>query len=293
MTTSLFPVRPEHVPTLGRICFEAFSALQDRHGVERDFQSAAEGEMLVGLFSSQPCFAGFSAMDVDRASDEYGGMLGSNFLMFPDAVAAVGPITVRPDRQAGGVGRLLMLAVMNEADRRGITQVRLQQEAINTASLSLYTKLGFDWREGCVMMRPNPAAADHPAIRPMSEADLPAVEAISTRHYHSSRRNEVAWLLKVGMPAFVMERGGGVSGYSLPGLLGHGFAERAEDLAELVVHASRHAPPPMPGGSAPGSPHDRHGGLPAGGCRAIKLLNYMTAGAYEAPRGAWMPSIGM
>ncbi len=288
MTISIIPVKPDHVPLLGDICFRAFSTLQDRHAVERDFDSAETGRGFVGMFSSRPDIAGFTAVDATT-----GRVLGSNFLQFSDAVAGVGPITVDPDVQSTGVGRLLMLAVMDEARRRGISRVRLQQEAINTTSLSLYTKLGFDWRVACSLMRAAPAAQDDPRIRPLTPHDLPAIDEISTRHYHTTRRVEVEALLSMGIAGFGFHAGGKLSGYYFPSLIGHGFAESDADLASLVTHAARHTPPHFLKTLVPLSENGLHRELLARGCRSIKLFNYMSTGEYRPPVGAWMPSIGM
>jgi GNAT superfamily N-acetyltransferase len=287
MSIQIVPVAPGHVAELGRICFEAFGALQDRHGVERDFDSVETATMLVGMFASRADFAGFAAVE-DRK------VVGSNFLGFSDPVAGVGPITIRPEAQSTGVGRLLMIAVMDEARRRGVHQVRLQQESINTVSLSLYTKLGFDWRESCALMKLAPAAADHPLVRPATLDDLPEIDRVSTKHYHATRKNEAAWMLKAGMPGFVIRNPGGrVSGYYLPGFIGHGFAETADMLAALMLHAARHSPAPFLRALVPLGEAELHRALLRGGCRTVKLFNYMTTGAYERPRSAWVPSIGM
>jgi ribosomal protein S18 acetylase RimI-like enzyme len=286
MPITVEPVLPQHIPTLAKICFEAFGALQDRHGVERDFDSVETAGMVVGLFASRPDFVGFIARDG-------GEILGSNFIGFSDEVAGVGPITIAPAAQSRGVGKLLMLAVMDEAKRRGIGQVRLMQEAINTTSLSLYTKLGFDWRECCSMMRPAAAAADDPRCRPVTEAELPVIDTISRRHYHASRVNEVAGFLKIGLPGFILRRDGKDAGYFFPGLLGHGFAQTPEDLADLVGHTVRNAPPQFHKLLLPLGQNDLHRTLMSRGGRTIKMFNYMSTGPYTPPVGAWMPSIGM
>lgn len=282
------PIRPDDYSACARICFEAFGALQDRHGVERDFDSVETAGMVIALFGSRPDFAGFVALDDDGRT-----VLGSNFLQFSDEVAGVGPITVEPSAQSRGVGRMLMQAVMDEAARRGISQVRLQQEAINTASLSLYAKLGFDWREACALVRLAPAESDLEGTRPVTERDLPSIDEISRRHYHSSRVNEAAGYLKIGLPGFVRSRGGRDVGYFFPSFLGHGFADSPDDLAALVAHAARHAPPQFRKTIVPLGQHGLHRGLMSRGGRAVKLFNYMTTGPYRAPVGAWIPSIGM
>ena len=287
MDIQIVRVDPGHTPELGRICFEAFGALQDRHGVARDFDSVETATMLVGMFASRADFAGFAAVDGGR-------LVGSNFLGFSDPVAGVGPITIRPDAQSAGIGRALMLAVMEEAGRRGIRQVRLQQEAINTTSLSLYTKLGFDWREACALMTLAPAKADDPRVRAATIDDLGAIDRVSTRHYHATRAKEAAWMLQAGMPGFVIrDPGGAVTGYYFPGFIGHGFAQSAEQLVALILHAARHAPPPFLKALVPLGEAELHRALLAAGCRTVKLFNYMTTGEYQRPRGPWIPSIGM
>lgn len=282
------PITPADCAPCARICFEAFSSLQDRHGVERDFDSVETAGMVVGLFGSDPAFAGFVALGDDGRT-----VLGSNFIGFADQVAGVGPITVDPSAQSRGVGRMLMQAVLNEAARRGVPQVRLQQEAINTTSLSLYTRLGFDWRGACVLLRPAPAERDLEGARPVTERDLPVIDGLSRRHYHAPRVNEVAGFLKIGLPGFILSRAGRDVGYFFPSFLGHGFAESPEDLAALASHAVRHAPPQFHKTIVPLGQHQLHRALMSRGGRAIKLFNYMTTGPYREPVGAWIPSIGM
>lgn len=284
MSTRIIPVRPEHAPELARICFEAFGSLHDRHRTPRDFESSEVASMAMGMLMQRPDFVGFAA-------EEGGKLVGSNFLFIADEVAGVGPITVDPACQARGVGRLLMQAVMGEAERRGITRVRLQQEAINCASISLYTSLGFDWRDAVAVVQGHPASAADPSVRPMTRADLDDAERLARDHYRSSRRNEVAAALAAGMPAFVRERGERVVGYLLPGFFGHGFAEDEGDMLALVGQAMRAAQPMFERILVPLSQPSLFRGLLAGGCRTVKLMNYMTTGAYEAPRATWLPSI--
>lgn len=285
MSLSLYTPRASDVPALARVCFDAFGSLQDRHGVERDFDTVETTGMVMGMFCSRPDIWGVAARDGDE-------IVGSNFLQVSDPVAAVGPITVKPGVQSRGVGRALMEAVLHEARRRGIAQVRLLQEAINTTSLSLYTKLGFRWREAVGLMRLAPAPADTPNVRALTGADLDAIDRISRRQYHTTRVNECRIMLGMQLPGVALERGGEVVGYYLPGFLGHGFAPSAEDLATMITHAARHVPPPFQKVLLPLGQHELHGALLERGAKTIKLFNFMTVGEYRAPEGAWVCSIG-
>ncbi|MBC7772569.1 MAG: GNAT family N-acetyltransferase [Pyrinomonadaceae bacterium] len=278
-----------HIPALARICFEAFGTLHDRHAIEKDFDSIETSEMLMGMFVSRPDMFGVAAQ-VD------GAIVGSNFLQLSDAVAAVGPISVSPGTQASGVGKSLMIAVLDEARKRGVQQVRLQQEAVNTVSLSLYTKLGFDWREACALMRTTDVGALTPSrggiVRPLTINDLPAIQRVSTHHYHSSRHNECEIMLRGGFPAVALERDGIVTGYFIPGFLGHGFAQSPDDLACLIGAAMQRAPLPFHKILVPLGQQELYRTLMSRGARAIKLFNYMTVGPYTPPLGAWLPSVG-
>lgn len=285
MPVRLFTPHATDIPALAQICFDAFGTLQDRHGVERDFDTVETAGRVMGMFCSRPDIWGVAARDSDE-------IVGSNFLQVSDPVAAVGPITVKPGVQSRGVGRALMDAVLRESRRREITRVRLLQEAINTTSLSLYTKLGFRWREAVALMRLTPAPADDPCVRALTGADLDAVDRISRRQYHATRVNECRVMLGMQMPGFALERRGEVEGYSFPGFLGHGFAPSAEDLAGLITHAARHVPPPFRKVLVPLGQHELHGTLLARGATTIKLFNYMTVGEFRAPEGAWVCSIG-
>ncbi|MBC7783390.1 MAG: GNAT family N-acetyltransferase [Burkholderiales bacterium] len=280
------PVKPKHIPELAAICFNAFGKLHERHAVEADFDSIETANMVIGMLAASPEFAGFVAM-VD------GKIVGSNFVSFSDPVSGVGPITVDPACQARGVGRRLMQAVMDAAKERGVREVRLLQEAINSTSLSLYTKLGFDWREGIAMFRPVSSPEADRNVRAVTDADLPAIDAISIRHYGSTRINEVRGFMAMQMPGVLLERQGRPIGYFFPGMFGHGFAETEQDLAVLIGQSMRTAPPMFQKTLIPLGAHELHRALLSAGGKTIKQMNYMTFGPYTRPMGGWVPSIGM
>jgi GNAT superfamily N-acetyltransferase len=292
MTYSIVRATPDLAPALGRICYEAFGTLHERHQVPRDFADEAMACMVLGMLCSRPDFAGFVAM-------QDGSPIGSNFISFTDEVAGVGPITVDPACQAKGVGRALMRAVLDEAASRSVRHVRLMQEAVNTTSLSLYTSLGFDWREAVAVMTLEPADGPPPeGVRAMTQGDLDAAHRLSEHHYHHSRRNEVAAALHAGLPVLVRERAarpgarGDLSAYLIPGFFGHGFAATHEDMLALMDAAARTAPPPFRKLLLPLGQVDLFRAMLARGCRTLKVMNFMTVGPYTPPRESWIPSIG-
>jgi len=128
---------PDDAAACADIIFRAFAGISGAHGFPSDFASEEDALGLARAFIADPSIFGVVAI-------RDGWIVGSNFLSEADPVRAVGPITVAPDTQAEGVGRLLMRAVMVRA---GDAPIRLVQAAYNTRSVSLYASLGFEVKE--------------------------------------------------------------------------------------------------------------------------------------------------
>src|SRR5690606_10253839 len=224
--------------------------------------------------------------------------VGSNFISTTDQVAGVGPITVDPACQGTGVGRALMQHVIDFARQRGLTHVRLLQDAINTTSLSLYSALGLVWRDAAATMdtpEPREEHRDDAAVRPMITADLPAADELSRRMYGFSRVNEVAAALQFGFPTFVIERDARITGYRTVTIFGHGMAESEADAIRLILASSARVEAGMGRFLCPLSQGGLYRRLLQAGCRTVKIVNYMSLEAYQAPAadgGVWFPSIG-
>ncbi|MCW1885393.1 GNAT family N-acetyltransferase [Luteolibacter flavescens] len=284
MALELLPATAAAIPRLSVICHEAFSALHDRCGVERDIPAPEVGEMIIGQVAQRPDYTGVMAV-LD------GEIVGSNFLFFGDEVGGVGPITVDPKVQSKGIGRALMQWAIDEARRREIRQVRLFQEAINITSFSLYTALGFDWRDTGVLMQATPAGEEDPDVRAITADDLPAIADLSRRSFGFSREVDAGQLIAWQVPGFVKLRGGKPVAYLFGTLFGHAGAETEEDLLALAAQAARHLPPPVAKFICPMSRPGLYRKALATGHRTGKLLSYMSLGGYTPPPGAHFPSI--
>src|SRR5512133_693430 len=91
--------------TCGRIFYDAFASIAARHNLpiepgSPEFTRFKVGEMLV--------HEGFAALVAERD----GEVLGSAFVDERAVIAGIGPVTVDPAAQDGGVGRALMQAVV-------------------------------------------------------------------------------------------------------------------------------------------------------------------------------------
>src|SRR6516165_8059472 len=127
----------EDAPVCGRICFDAFCAINQKHSFPPDFPSPDIPTGVLTMMFTHPSFYSVVA-------ERDGRVVGSNCLDERSIVVGVGPITVDPAVQNLGVGRMLMEAVMDRARTINAPGVRLVQAAFHNRSLSLYTNLGFD-----------------------------------------------------------------------------------------------------------------------------------------------------
>ncbi|MEX2247010.1 MAG: GNAT family N-acetyltransferase [Dehalococcoidia bacterium] len=272
----------EDVPELGRICYEAFKDISERHGFEPDFPSVELASLVVGLLVQNEDVQSVAAVD--------GGVLrGSNFLNMWGDIGGIGPISVDPGAQGEGIGRKLMLDALAHAAQQGVEMVRLCQDAFNMQSLALYASVGFVVREPLAYLALSTAGPADADCRPGTADDLDAMEELSRRVYGVSRRGEGALLMQLGFPCLVRERGGRVRGYLLGTAMGHGLAESDADLLALMA-------------SMGASTEDAHAFVPmrngelyrqalAAGHRNQKVMNLMSVGPYEEPVGTWAPSV--
>src|ERR1041385_4051840 len=217
-------MKPEDVETCGRICYEAFRDISERHNFRPDFPNAQAGIDLMRMLVDSPY--SFSIV-----AEHEGEVIGSNHLVEYDAIRAVGPITVDPAAQAKGAGRMLMEAVIERG--KGSAGIRLVQDAFNTASLSLYASLGFDVKEPLALIE-GELKGELPqdvTVRVIEEQDYEACAELYRKTHGFDRLNELK-----NMPPFltslVVVRNGRLTAYaSAPHFwpLNHAVAETEDD----------------------------------------------------------------
>jgi len=280
MDIQIRPVTPDDAADCGRIIYEAFKGVAERHDSRPDFPSAEAGTQLAHLFINDPSVYGVVA-------ESGGRVVGSNFLSEWDAIRGVGPITVGPNLQARGVGRRLMEAVIERG--RGAAGVRLVQDSFNTASLSLYASLGFEVKEPLALVEGR-AEGDLPAgfeVRPMRDEDLGAVTELCRRVHGFGRAGELKSLAPALTPFVALREGRVVSYATAPNFwpLNHAVAEGDEDLRALLTGA----------GPLCFLLPTRQAGLfrwcLSKGMRVVKTMTLMATGEYREPRGSYLPSV--
>jgi len=140
---------------------------------------------------------------------------GSNFVWLGDEAAGIGPITIDPDVQNSAIGRQLMTNVIEHAEAKGFSSIRLVQAAFHNRSLALYTKLGFNTVEPLSVMQ-GPAIdkeIDGLKVRKIEERDIDDADSVCRDVYGLSRKNEIAGAVQQGTGT-VVENEGQVTGYS-------------------------------------------------------------------------------
>jgi predicted N-acetyltransferase YhbS len=274
---------PDDSLVAGEICFAAFSAISAAHNFPCDLPSAKAAIGLMSMIFSSPDFYCVIA-------EHGGGIVGSNCLDERSAIRGVGPITIDPAAQNLGVGRKLMQAVMDRANQRGASGVRLVQAAFHNRSLSLYTSLGFDIREplSCLQGQTLERSIPGCTVRPAKPNDEQACNTLSTRVHGFDRSVELAEAVEQGT-AQVVERAGRITGYTTHlAFFGHSTAETNIDMQALLASAESFA---GPGILVPSRNSILLRWCLANGLRVVQPMTLMSTGLYNDPAGAWLPSV--
>jgi predicted N-acetyltransferase YhbS len=273
---------PEDAEALGKIVYEAFFKISSDHNFPPDFPDPETAIGLTEMMLTRP--------DVYSVVAENGKVVGSNFLWEADEVDGVGPITVDPDAQNGSIGKRLMQDVIERSKASGKRSVRLVQAAFHNRSLALYTKLGFDTVEPLSGINGPTFTAEIAGhtVRPMTNDDVEVADSVCRQIHEISRKNEIAGSVELGS-GLVVEAEGRIVGYATSiGMFGHAAAETNDALKALIGSGQGIQ---GPGFLLPTRNNEVLRWCLANGLRIVQPLTLMSMGFYQAPRGAFIPSI--
>ncbi|HEY6490326.1 MAG: GNAT family N-acetyltransferase [Terracidiphilus sp.] len=274
---------PEDSARCGEICFRAFSAINAEHNFPCDFPSVEMAtDAITAIFSTPGLYC--------VVAETEGGVIGSNCLDERGPIHGVGPITIDPEIQNRGVGRILMRALMDRSREDGAVGIRLVQAAFHNRSLSLYTLLGFDVREplSCLQGRIRAQTIPGCIVRPATLDDLEACNAVARRVHGFERSADLSAAVTRGT-ARVVERSGRITGYTTHlGFYGHSTAETNVDLQALIAAAESLA---GPGILVPSRNAALFRWCIENGLRVVQPMTLMSTGLYNEPAGASLPSI--
>lgn len=275
--------KPEDTAATGKIGYEAFKNISEKHNFPKDIPSVEAAAGLSAMLLSRPDIYSVVA-EIDER------IVGSNFLWKDVDVAGVGPITVDPDAQNSTVGRILMDDVTRHAEENGYRSVRLVQAAYHNRSLALYTKLGFDTVEPLSVMQGAPLnlKIEGCEVRPLTENDIADADEICFQVHGIRRTGELRGAVMQNSGA-VVERAGRITGYTTTlGFFGHTVGETNDDVKALIAAA-----PEFPGVGflLPTRNNELMRFCLAKGLKIVQPMTLMSKGFYQEPRGAFIPSI--
>jgi GNAT superfamily N-acetyltransferase len=273
---------PADAEVCGRIGFESFAMLANKHNFPPDFPAPEVAVHVLSIMFSHPSF--FCVI-----AEQDGRILGSNCLDERTSIAGVGPITIDPAAQNKSVGRQLMQAVMARASEKKFAGVRLVQAAYHNRSLSLYAKLGFVVREplACMQGSINKILPAY-QVRSAQPRDIPACNDLCTRVHGYDRDGELKDAVQQGT-AVVAESLGRIKAYaSSIAFFGHAVGENNEDLQALISAATEFQ---GPGILVPTRNAALFRWCLDNRLRVVQPMTLMTMGLYNEPAGAYLPSI--
>lgn len=279
----IIPALSAHVEELGRICYEAFRDLTQRRGMPLEMGSVRAARAFIGRLVENPAVYGAAALF-------NGELAGSCFVQRLDEVAAIGPVTVDPSFQGQRIGRTLVDHALHFARPTGEEPVRLLQDGHNADALSLYATLGFAWRDALAAMLIPPVSAPEPSVRRAVPTDLPAMDELCRKIFHTSRRHEIEQAMQNGPLPLIVTTMGQIRGYLIPTVHGHGVGETPAELLALIRQAHLTCPS-FHGCICPLSEPGLFRLLLDQGFRTVKIMNVMSLGPYASPTGPRIHSI--
>jgi GNAT superfamily N-acetyltransferase len=291
-----FRLRPgivEDTDKVGKIIFEAFSAIADKHNFPPDFPSVDVARDFAFSLLSNPRFYSVIAEDTTSSGGEdRDQVVGSNFLdERSNIVAGIGPLTIDPKYQNKGTGRQLMINVLERA--KNYSAIRLLQASYHSRSLALYATLGFEIREPISNMQGKPIQEIIPgrSVRAATESDIESCNAICKAVHGHDRNGELQDSIKQGNAKVVLH-GDKITGYTC-GLtfFNHSVGLSNDDLKALISSATDNDSYGGPGILIPTRNTQLFRWCLNNGLKLVQQLTLMTIGMYNEPAGSYMPSI--
>lgn len=283
MTMKLRSVQMGDIQSCGKVMYEAFTDIAQRHNFSPDFPNPAAAEGLLSDLLNAPAFDAFVA-------EEEGRILGSIFVSRRSPVGGISILTIDPKAQNRGIGRGLLQHGMGFLAEQGHTRQQIIQVGYHNRSLCLYAKAGFIASEMLSNMTGKPIKANIPSrrVRRTSESDAAACNALCRKVQGFDREHEVAHAIARGTAA-VVESNGRITGYTTGvGFVGHGVGETNEDLKALIASADGFT---GPGILIPTSNGELFRWCLDNGLRVVQQMTLMDTHPSRPTNGVYWPAV--
>jgi predicted N-acetyltransferase YhbS len=297
MSVTIRTIEQSDIDACGKIGYLAHRTISSTHGYPSEQPSEEFGIGLVKRLVGNPNSWGFLAEEKQQ-----GNILGSIFIhkFSPSPVAVIGPLTVHPSAEGGGIGRLLMDVALNKARKQKLERIRLVQSPTHIRSFVLYTKCGFSLREPLFLMqrsghiegsKTSPISTRSIVVRPVKyQNDISECNELCKKAHGFTREMELRQAKSQGV-ATLIERNEVITGYAAGiGMFGHAVAKSNEDLIALIANASTSSII-GPGFFVPARNHELIKWLLENGFKIGWPANLMTIGPYQGPLMPFLPSL--
>jgi GNAT superfamily N-acetyltransferase len=285
-TSRIVAIEPRHARATAAVLYRSFEALYKYHRFPGAYPSVEFAESIARGLIDNPAIWGVAALSGDR-------LVGSGFLDERGPVKAIGPVSVDPLAQGGGIGRRLTEALLERA--ADAADVRLLQDSFNRTSMALYVSLGLQVRESVVLLagRPRSGPDGSVEVRPLGPADLGECEQLYADVHGHERATEIRDSLSDPLCApLVALRQGKVVAYAttltyFPAA--HAVACTDADLQQLILGAAEMLGRPL------SFLLPTHQSALLRWCgderlRIVKPMTYLSLNDYQRPEGPWLPS---
>jgi GNAT superfamily N-acetyltransferase len=267
----------------GLICYQAFKTLHDQHNYSIEWASVeATIEWFSSLLKRPNIYSVVAELE--------GHIVGSNFLWSNEAIAGIGPLSVRPTTQGRSIGKHLMQYVLDYARHQKFAGVRLVQAAYNSSSLSLYTKLGFHVREPLVVLKGTALKQEvlGYVVRKATKPDIDICNKLCFQVHGHGRHLELLDAIEQ-QTLTVVEHNAQITGYTtILGFNGHTVAQTNQDLKALLSAATAIT---ESGFLLPTRNTELLRWCLENGFHIVRPMTLMSLGLYNEPAGAFLPSI--
>lgn len=285
MNISIRQTIPSDVEICGQIIYEAFKGIYEKHGYPLAFANLENAINCAQFQISHPSIYGIVAVKDNK-------IVGSNFLDQRNSIYGIGPLTVDPQMQGYGIGRLLMETILEIGEKA--PGIRLIQDTFNTSSLSLYTSLGFSVKEPLIHITGK--LKDKPStdieVRPLETNDLEECAALCKSVLCYERTNDLRDALKYDLPLVAL-RQQCIVAYATEltqWTANHAVAEREEDLLALLLAANVMNEKPL-SFLLPTRKTSLLSWCFKQGLKVVSPHTLMCMGDYQEPKGSYLPSI--
>lgn len=288
------PITVDNLEVCASITYEAFKGISEQHGFPSDFPTLEIALEAIKLMTAHPLFFGVVA-------ERNGKIEGCAFMDERNPIRGIGPVSVSPQAQGKGIGRLLMTTLL--ARGQNAVGIRLLQETYNLAALSLYTALGFEVKEPLVFIQGKPRSQPLSGfeIRPLDRQDLAECVKLSQHVFGWDRAGEIADSLyaienitdppqdNITKP-FTAWKAGRMVAYTTSGsFVGHGAAETEEDMQALLLGIAALTSEPL-SFHLPTRQTSFFRWCLQEGLRTEKPGTLMALGDYQQPKGCYFTS---